>query len=334
MKAYQSLFLAALLVVLLSCPLHAQKQYECEIYGKLNPLPSSNDLGTITVHTPDFFNKTVYQAEVQKDGTYQIRFQKYFAGIVLFQYGQKSANIFIHPGEKLEVNFDPTNFKNTQFELMGNAALFNRAMGAWEKQRISDNKFVKLMKELDFGQVQDSVTRFKREEMKRLQKFCLSHQCPSEFLRWARLDILYREANELMRFRWYQPLLNKQSPLKVIPKGYNYQFTRKFSLNQLLALHSQNYLSYIHEHNKHWHYIAYSKKVLHPDAIDPKKELDWILQNIEPGLARDLMLAENYGVNVQNKSKNLIKQLTPLFLAQMQYQPAKDYIQRLAQRRK
>ncbi|OJJ14592.1 hypothetical protein BKI52_41905 [marine bacterium AO1-C] len=327
-KRYHYLFLPFLLFLLASTSLQAQKQYNSEIYGKITQKLPKDDLGVVIVLTPDFFNKELYSGDIQKDGTFRVRFKKYFAGVVFFKYNQKSEAVFIRPGEKLEINFDPTDFQNSKFEFAGNSpsASFNRAMNAWEKQRIQGNRFAKLMKDLNFTQVQDSVVRFKREEMKRLQRFCLSNQCPSEFLKWARLDVLYREANELMRFRWYQPVLNGQSPLKVIPKGYNYQFTRKFSLSQPLAMSSQNYRDYIHEHNMHWHYIAYSKQALDPENIDPEKELNWVLQNVKPGLARDLMLAENYGELTQKGNKALLKELTPKFLTKMKYQPAKDYI--------
>ncbi|HAS39616.1 MAG TPA: hypothetical protein DCS93_04015 [Microscillaceae bacterium] len=331
MKVYQYLFFPCLLGFLFSSSIQAQSKYNCEIYGKITQKLPKDQLGVVIVLTPDFFNKELYSGDIQQDGTYRVRFKKYFAGIVFFKFNQTSEAVFIRPGEKLQINFDPNDFRDTNFEFAGNgsSASFNRAMSTWEKQRIPGSRFAALMKDLNFAQVQDSVTKFKREEMKRLQKFCLSNQCPSKFLKWARMDILYREANELMRFRWYQPILNGQSPLKVIPKGYNYQFTRKFSLHQPLAMNSQNYRDYIHEHNMHWHYVAYSQKALNPENIDREKEFNWIVQNVKPGLALDLMLAENYSELAQKGNDALLKKLTPQFLAKMSYQPAKDYIQYL-----
>ena len=335
MKVYKYLFLSFLLCFFFGSTLQAQQKYNCEIYGKLTKKLPKGNLGVVMVLTPDFFNKELYSGDIQKDGTYRIRFKKYFAGVVFFKFKQTSEAVFIRPGEKLEINFNPNDFRDTNFEFAsnGSSASFNRAMSAWEKQRIPSSRFAALMKDLNFAQVQDSVTKFKREEMKRLQKFCLRNQCLSEFLKWARMDILYREANELMRFRSYQPILNGQSPLKVIPNGYNYQFTRKFSLDQPSAMTSQNYRDYIHEHNMHWHYIAYSQKALDPGKIDSEKELNWMLKNVKPGLARDLMLAENYSRLAHKGDAVLLKRLTPRFLAKMTYQPAKDYIQYLTLQR-
>ena len=313
--------------------IQAQSKYDCEIYGKITRKLESDQASFLIVDTPDFFNKEVYMGDIGKDGKFTIKFKKYFAGTVLLKFENKQAIIFIQPGEKLAISFDPKDSKINKLTFTGNSpsVSFNRSMMAWEKQRISGDRYEQHMKDLNFVQIQDSVVKLKRQEMKLLQQFCLSNQCPTQFLRWARLDILYKEANYLMRYRWINPLQNGKSPLKVIPKDYNYQFTRKFSLNQPLALSSTNYRDYIHEHNMHWHYIAYSKKAIDPETIDREKELAWILKNVEHGLARDLMLAENYGGVARTGNNALIKKLTPKFLEKMKYQPAKDYIKDLTQ---
>lgn len=330
MKKLASLLL---FVLFITSSVQAQNQYDCEIYGKITRKLESDQASFLIVDTPDFFNKEVYMGDIEKDGKFTVKFKKYFAGTVLLKFEQKQVEIFIQPGEKLAISFDPKDARIDKLEFIGNSpsVSFNRSMMAWEKQRISGNRYEQHMKDLNFAQIQDSVVKLKRQEMKLLQQFCLSNQCPTQFLQWARLDILYKEANYLMRYRWYNPLQNGKIPSKVIPKGYNYQFTRKFSLNQPLALGSINYRDYIHEHNIHWHYIAYAKKVLDPEAIDREKELTWILKNVEPGLARDLMLAENYGGVVRTGNKALIKKLTPKFLENMKYQPAKDYMKDLTQ---
>lgn len=320
-----------LLFLVLSTTLQAQSKYDCEIYGKITRKLTNDQVGLVLVETPDFFNKELYNSDIQKDGTFRVSFKKYFAGIVFFKFQEDLLELFIQPGEKLQISFDPQNDQLNQLEVVGNSpsVAFNRSMLVWQKKRFSYARYAQPMKEANFEQIQDSVISLKRKEMKRLQQFCLTSQCVSKFLKWARLDILYKEANQLMRYRWVNPLKNGQLPLKVIPKGYNYQFTRKFSLSQPLAMSSQNYRDYIHEHNLHWHYIAYAKNALDPDKIDREKELNWIVRNVEAGLARDLMLAENFGSVASSGDEALIKKLTPMFLEKMQYAPAKDYIKAL-----
>lgn len=325
------LIFCTLLFTNLNFTLSAHAQYTTEIYGKITcSLPDSSPK-KVSVITPDFFNTEVYNTDIQKDGTYHIQFKKYYASIVFLKFASRPVPIFIRPGEKLAVHFNPSQFDTAHLQFVGNSpsSTLNQTLIAWNKQRIKPSRYNQLMKDLSFQKVQDSITLFKKQEMRLLQQFCLNNQCSRAFLQQARLDILYKEANQLMRFRWYQPVINKADPIKVIPQGYHYAFTRKFNLNSTPALTSLNYRDYIHEHNLHWHYVAYNKKALDPDKIDPKKELYWILQNIEEGLARDLMLAENYTTLIRSGDKTLINKLSPHFLEKIDFQPAKDYIKTL-----
>lgn len=307
----------------------AQNQYTSEIYGKIS-LPK--DMAKVVLlTTPDFFNKEVYSADIASNGEYRLKFKKYFEGVVFLKLGAYQQELYIKPGEKLQVNVVAKDGKQSQVAFLGESPStnLNQTIAQWKNYQPRARPHHQWMRDLSFAQLQDSVTRYTRSELKRLQQFCLSSQCSTEFLQWARTYILYNEANQLMRFRWYQPLVNQQSPLKVIPKGYNYSFTYKFTMNQPRALKTLPYRDYIHEHNMHWHYVAYSKKALNPEKIDREKELLWIVKNTEEGLARDLMLAENYGALVQEGDQALIKKLKALFLKYVQFVPARDYIEGL-----
>ncbi|EAY29659.1 hypothetical protein [Microscilla marina] len=306
-------------------------QYTTEIYGKVAQFKTLKLPKKLTVVTQDFFNQQANHAYINGDGSYKVRFQKYYEGRVFLKYRSHTQSIYIRPGEKLQVNWMPIGNTKNLVEFLGESpsTSLNQTITQWKNYQTRSAPYHEWMRDLTFAQLQDSVTQYTRSELKRLQQFCLSSQCSGEFLQWARTAILYTEAHQLMRFRWYQPVANNKSPLKVIPKGYNYSFTYKFSLNQPRALKTLPYCSYIHEHNQHWRYIAYSKKVLDSQKIDREKELAWIIKNTEQGLARDLMLAENYGALVQEGNQTLIKKLTPLFLKYVQFVPARDYIKEL-----
>ncbi|WP_299456308.1 hypothetical protein [uncultured Microscilla sp.] len=307
------------------------RKYATEIYGKVIQLTTANMPKKLTIVTPDFFNQQAHHTYINENGNYRLRFQKYYEGMVFLKYRSHTQSIYVRPGEKLQVNLTPISNKKNLVEFLGESPSINlnQTIAQWKNYQTRSTPYNKWMRDLNFAQLQDSVTRYTRAELKRLQQFCLNSQCSGEFLQWARTSILYTEAHQLMRFRWYQPVANNKSPLKVIPKGYNYSFTYKFTMNQLRALKTLPYCRYIHEHNQHWRYIAYSKKILDSKKIDREKELNWIVKNTEQGLARDLMLAENYGALVQAGDQALIKKLTPLFLKHVQLVPARDYIKEL-----
>lgn len=307
----------------------AQNKYATEIYGNIG-LPKGM-AKVVILTTPDFFNQEVYSANIANDGAYRVQFQKYYAGMVFLKLGENTHQVYVKPGEKLQVNVKVNETNKGKVSFLGESpsTSLNQTIVQWKNYQPRPQPYSKWMKDLSFAQLQDSVTRYTRSELKRLQQFCLSSQCSTEFLQWARSYILYNEANQLMRFRWYQPYANSQSPLKVIPKGYNYRFTYKFTMDQPRALKTLPYRDYIHEHNMHWHYVAYSKKMLNPEKIDREKELNWLLKNTNKGFARDLILAENYGALVQSGNETLIKKLKPLFLKHIQFVPARDYINSL-----
>lgn len=179
----------------------AQNKYATEVYGNIS-LPK--DMAKVVIlTTPDFFNQEVYSANIAKNGAYRVQFQKYYAGMVFLKLGESSHQIYVKPGEKLQVNVKVSKANKSKISFLGESpsANLNQTIAQWKNYQPRPQPYNKWMKDLSFAQLQDSITRYTRSELKRLQQFCLNSQCSTEFLQWARSYILYNEANQLMRFR-------------------------------------------------------------------------------------------------------------------------------------
>ncbi|POY37865.1 hypothetical protein C3K47_04865 [Solitalea longa] len=190
-------------------------------------------------------DQLVYNAIIKPDGTFSLSFPKDQPQRILVRY-LDGFSLIVSPGDKVYVSIDADNLSNS-LKFSGDGAETNNILTSYMAKLNFKNS--NRWAVLNGYQSDSSAASFKKyrynlleEESAFLHQFLKENKTTELFNCWAKHQLQYNCADDLMRYRW----LHKPN---ISPKSDYFDFFERFSLNDPEASICSDYGSYIHEYS-------------------------------------------------------------------------------------
>ncbi len=172
--------------------------------------------------------------------------------IVEVRYGSKTKQLFIEPGDNLNINFDARQFEYT-FSFSGKGSSNNKVLDFYEKEfgKYTDNFFIYEMAHKSHSDYRSYMDNVHKEMFLFFQKNSITG-ISYHFRNYLKSEIDYKWAYNLLRYRFENPKANLKPGPVVLPKSY-YTFLDKVPVQNPNGLNNKNYHKFIDE------YLSYRK---------------------------------------------------------------------------
>lgn len=215
------------------------------IAGKVLNFGNHQDHKTMQFIFQDLFDgQKNYTATINPDGTFKTAFLLPYAQEFYLEYGDLTT-LYCSPGDSLFLEVDADIWLNGE-NTKPNGKFYIQATGGNAiKLNQSILKFLdELPGEQYWGSNANNAVKSKspaeyhayitaREKVYRnfLKKFNKANKTEQAFKSWADRRLKYESWNDLMRYRWFHPLLNKiKTDSLKLPNDY-YSFLKKYDMN-------------------------------------------------------------------------------------------------------
>ena len=287
---------------------------------------------TIKIIINDFTRSAqrTHVSYLDENGNFIFDFVKYFPQDIYLKYGKLLTTLFVHPGDSFYIQFDADEFMNPNPEnrrivkslkFSGDAVQINQDLSSflphlYETYSIfmeKEEKY-KTLAPYDFKSYMLS-RREKRIGI--LENFINENKPCKTFIELANYKLNYECGMELLRYRWYNPFLNKRKGEKLdLPDDY-YNFIDRFQLDNKPASMCSSYKHYLHEYHN---YLRDKAKDERQEVIATKDKLleyKVVLNHLEKnvqGFALEVMLShEFYSLLDYYKRTDIFDELYPIY---------------------
>lgn len=183
-----------------------------------------------------------YTLDLKADGTFQFEVSVNAPKTATVYHGNGSIEIFLEPGEILEMTFDAWDITAT-IEFKGRLADNNAYLNLFNQRfsRINDDYVIYKMASLGPDAFQE-LMRKKRQEKNDFLIMQKKHfEFTKDFSDYAEADIEYWWAHHLMRYRWENAYYNDIPPPLDLPVDY-FSFLNEIKISNDNAINNQKYL--------------------------------------------------------------------------------------------
>jgi len=280
----------------------------------------------IQLSTPDFFKWENYFTEIDSTGAFKIKFTKYYPGQIWFRYNKSFIKIYVHPGDSIVFNYDAASFPESEFEFENST--FPNQLGQEYEQIWKEIPYAKYDSITAHGSFSEFTVFIDSEEKRlerNLQDFIKSKHLSSHFISWAKTDIKFHSANELIRYRWLNPYYNGKEFNKVYPLDFNMDFLNNLNFSNIGALNSEKYNDFLQEYYVMLLHDAYKEGFIVSENPDLFEKLDYINSNTE-GIIHDYFLAIMYGEIIVKSDWRTIDTITSKLFSSLAYEPAREFV--------
>ncbi|RFZ82724.1 TlpA family protein disulfide reductase [Mucilaginibacter terrenus] len=255
---------AAILLSLQAFPQSALRTDSVYISGKVNYFEKYKDsANAVLFYINDIVlgDELTLRVKINNDGTFKTAFLKTGTQDIYMEYNDKLSTIIVSPGDHMQLLFnagDPEqtlSFKGsnsqTNYDLLAYGAAFDkesiRIYGAEPNARALKNNFAVRDSSNPDAYKSYVVTQFKADSAF-LANYISAHALSPTFVNWAKADLKYRLASNLMRYPWLHPRYAqiKDNSFKV-PDSY-YKFVDQFPVNDPSQALTSNFNEYIAEY--------------------------------------------------------------------------------------
>lgn len=222
------------------------KKSVVKIGGKVNN-PSRYKMDLVLYTDPILYKENKQTVNLNADGSFDTEFKVTHGVFGELRYGNKSAEIWIEPGDNLQIVFDAANIDNSI------------SFGGVGKE---NNKYLKDLNVHFAAQQQEVRTKMKyatpnafqeyvkAEEQKRRKYFdnyVKQNNLSPSFYEVAQAEIDYWKENNLLSYPFEHPLYhNKLAPMKVADNYYD--FIDKLNFEKQKGLPAKNYVYFLQQY--------------------------------------------------------------------------------------
>lgn len=253
------------------------------------------------------------------DIDYPCEFYLKYSGLLTF---------FISPGDSIHMDIDGScwgKVSETSAEEYG----YYNASGTSEKMNNDVATYTAFyVDSLHDWKVQDSILRIStpmeykaflnqrsQEQRERTLRFNREHQTSRQFQEWASMKLTFAEWDDMMRYRWENPMhngVNRDTFLNTIPKAY-FGFLEVWDKENRDYLISMDYLSFLTEYyiytdqlmpldSQQFYFPLWNEDFETSAAYRPRYYAD-----VESGFMKDILISKFYYMLLQNKDYEKMK---------------------------
>ncbi len=190
----------------------------------------------------------LFQVPVGSDELFAMTFLLAKPTVATFTYYGLEVQIYVEPGNDLQIDFDALDFWGT-LRFLGTGAVHNayllsstKKFQQWTTQSISYE--IVQRQAMDYRRLLD---RLKDQKQEFLNKFGGKNEFSVDFLSYAQSDINYWWGYQLLRYRIEHPLANGLTSPMILPKAY-YLFLNHLLVSNDEALSNRNYLYFLDQY--------------------------------------------------------------------------------------
>lgn len=161
-------------------------------------------------------SEQIYIAPLEEDGTFSLTYFQEYAQDIKVRYGKREQSIFVNPQNSLLITLDAQAFLHNAagtypLDFMGSEASLNYEIQSYlhEYERLPYHDEHRILrKEPDPELYKRYRLDLLEKEKLHLSSYISRAKSDTQFVEWAKLMLDYRCANDLMRYRWINPVLN------------------------------------------------------------------------------------------------------------------------------
>ena len=190
----------------------------------------------------------LFQVPIGSDELFAMTFLLAKPTVATFTYYGLEVQIYVEPGDDLQIDFDALDFWGT-LRFLGSGAVHNSYLLAstkkfqqWTTQSISYE--IMQRQAMDYRRLLD---RIRDQKLEFLNKYGSKKQFSADFLSYAQSDLNYWWGYQLLRYRIEHPLANGLTSPMILPKAY-YQFLNYLLVSNDEALSNRNYLYFLDQY--------------------------------------------------------------------------------------
>ncbi len=181
------------------------------------------------------------------DGTFATDFRLTHGVSGEISYGNKFIEIFVEPGDNLDISFDATDISQT-ISFAGKGENNNNYLKEMALGFASQDE--ELRAKLQYATPKQFSSYLEREVKIRQQfsdKYCKKIQLSEAFLPVAKTNITYWRASNLLNYPYEHPLYNNQSAPMPVEANY-YDFLEDLDINKKGGLPAKNYIYFLQQY--------------------------------------------------------------------------------------
>lgn len=201
---------------------------------------------------PITFTEEKKELELKTDNSFDLDLQLNRAQLGTLSYGEYRTPVYLSPGDQLELRFDGVHFFETlHFSGKGNIA--NNYLQSKRKRFLNEEEEVrKQMKDLAPAEFVTYMNEQRTLRMEFYGNYQKSHTFPTDFSDYAKAEIDFWYAYQLMNYPWEHPLAHDQDAPMSVPADY-YDFLNGMEISNSNALLSQQYIYFL---DQYFDYLA------------------------------------------------------------------------------
>jgi len=238
-------FFFCVLIIALSLQSFAQANVILE--GKIKnyeKYAGRNDYVLIIINSLAFGDQIKYTEKVHTDGSFIISFPKRNPQDIMFEY-KDMVTLYVKAGDKLHIEFDADSMKKS-IAFKGEGAKVNTEIQQYylEKKLVHNEE----LKNSSADAYKRSIYAQLKSDSLFYESFISKNNVSNDFKNWAKWEILYGCAYNLMRYTLLDPSGKNASRF---PQNY-YDFFGRFPLNNPEAAVSSRYGDYLYEYDSYF----------------------------------------------------------------------------------
>ena len=205
--------------------------------------PMSRKLKVVLIEDPISFNEKELNGRFQAQSFEREAFL--LANTVGYiQYGNQKLDIFLRPGDQITVDFDPDDFPGS-VQYSGDAARENNYLVARQnifQQELKDLQ--RMVRDAEPGVFRSFMDQSRQSLLNFLDQYHQRMELPLYFYEFARAEIDYWFAYQLLNYPWEHPLYHNQDPPMKVGDAY-YDFFDLIPISNNYALPHANYTYFL-----------------------------------------------------------------------------------------
>ncbi len=272
-------------------------------------------LKLIIYKNPINYEEKVYNLHLKKEGyfTTKLYLTEPVSGKLV--YGGNKVDVFLEPGDDLSIYFDGTKFMESLY-FSGQGSNHNNFLKQLNKQFKKEDKTIR--RKVEYAKIGDFKKAVEEIYEAKKQLFAqISGQRPfsSKFYEYAKAEIDYWYAYELINYPWEHPIYKDQEAPMSVPKNY-YNFMDRVNSSAYGALPSKHYTNFL--------YVFFDDKAREPENFGLTKAE--IASKYLSGEALEYMKAKELVLECQRGRAGEMGYEILSFLDQASYPVYKDVV--------
>ncbi|HFC00643.1 MAG TPA: AhpC/TSA family protein [Phaeodactylibacter sp.] len=213
------------------------------ISGKIKN-PTGAKLILMFYSDPITLEEIVHELDLKANGTFELSLNLAQPAIGVLKYGKQRADIYLEPGDLIQVRFSGNDFLET-LQFAGKGAAHNNYLKDKKiKFQQSDKKTRKEAEKLKEAAYKKWVEKNKKEKNNFLNHSRYLSKFSDKFKKYATAEVEYWAAFMLLNYRWEYPLSNNMDAPMDLSKEY-LTFLDSISVSQNGALPNLNYTYFL-----------------------------------------------------------------------------------------